>query len=205
MGNRIPIEVASHCIPLIHGSKPVKQRQRPMNPRLELLVRKELEKLIRAGFIQPVELTTWVSPMVIVRKKNGKLRVCIDYRALNKVTIKDHFSLPFINNILEEVACHAMYSFADGYSGYNQIHVVQGDWYKTAFTTPWGTFIYIVMPFGLCNAPATFQRAMTYIFAYLLHKSMAVFIDDFCVHGSKESHFEDLRTCFERCRISCVS
>jgi hypothetical protein len=145
LGNGIPIEVASHSIPLIPEAKPVRQRQRPMNPRLELLVRKELEKLIRAGFIQPVELTTWVSPMVIVRKKNGKLRVCIDYRALNKVTLKDHFPLPFMNNILEEVACHAMYSFADGYSGYNQIHVVQQDWYKTAFTTPWGTFIYIVM------------------------------------------------------------
>ena len=134
-----------------------------------------------------------------------KLRVCIDYRALNKVFINDHFPLPFINNILEKVACHAMYLFVDGYSRYNQIHVMQGDWYKTAFTTPWGTFIYIVMPFGLCNAPATFQRAMMYIFANLLHKSMAVFIDDFYVHGSKESHFEDLRACFECCREYHVS
>ena len=91
-------------------------------------MRINLQKLIRAGFSQPVELTTWVSPMVIVRKKNEKLRACIDYRALNKVTLKDHFPLPFMNNILEEVVCHAMYSFADGYSGYNQIHIVQRDW-----------------------------------------------------------------------------
>ena len=98
-----------------------------------------------------------------------------------------------------------MYSFADRYSGYNQIHVVQGDWYKTAFTTPWRTFLYIVMPFGLCNAPATIQKAMTYIFADLLYKSMAVFIDDFCVHGSKEGHFEDLRAYFELCRQYHVS
>ena len=108
-----------------------------------------------------------------------------------------------MNNILEEIACHAMYSFADGYSGYNQIHIMQREWYKNTFTTLWRTFIYIGMPFGLCNAPATFQRAMTYSFADLLHKSMVVFIDDFCIYGS--SHFEDVQACFERCREYHVS
>ena len=90
-----------------------------------------------------------------------------------------------------------MYSFADGYSTYNQIHVVQSDWYKTTFTTMWRIFIYVMISFRLCNVPATFQTTMTYMFSDLLHKSMAVFIDVFCVYGPKKSHFEDLQPCFE--------
>ena len=133
--------------------------------------------------------------MVLVKKKNGKIRVCIDYRALNKRTQKDHFLLPFINIILDEVAGHELYTFMDGYSGYNQILIAPEDHHKIAFITPWGMFIYIVMPFGLCNAPFAFQRAMSFIFLDLLHKSMTVFIDDFSTHSLGIEHLHWVRVC----------
>ena len=201
----IPPEIAQHTIPLIPGSTPVRQKERRMNPRLQLVVKAELEKLLEAGFIKPVEITDWVSPMVLVKKKNGKLRVCIDYRRLNKATQKDHFPLPFVNQILDEVAGHELYTFLDGYSGYNQVSIHPDDYHKTAFTTPWGTFIYVVMPFGLCNAPSAFQRVMTSIFFDLLHKSMSVFIDDFSTQTSAINHYAMLRECFERCRQNRLS
>ena len=176
-----------------------------MNPQLQLVVKAELEKLLQAGFIKPVEITDWVSPMVLVKKKNGKLRVCIDYRKLNKNTQKDHFPLPFINSILDEVAGHEMYTFMDGYSGYNQVSIAPKDRHKTAFTTPWGTFIFLVMPFGLCNAPSAFQRAMTYAFSDLLHKTMTVFIDDFSTQSEIATHIECVRQAFERCRMAGIA
>ena len=115
----MPPEIVQHTIPLFPDTKPIRQLQRRMNPRMQLIVKAELERLLQAGFIKPVEITDWVSPMVLVKKKNGKIRVCIDYRALNKRTQKDHFPLPFINIILDEVAGHELYTFMDGYSGYN--------------------------------------------------------------------------------------
>ncbi|BFI32702.1 hypothetical protein MPTK2_3g07970 [Marchantia polymorpha subsp. ruderalis] len=196
----IPREMVEHSIPLIPGSRPVRQKERRMNPQLQLLVKSELERLLQAGFIKPVEITDWVSPMVLVKKKNGKLRVCVDYRRLNACTQKDHFPLPFITLVLEEVGGHARYSFMDGYSGYNQISIARQDVHKTAFTTPWGTFVWVVMPFGLCNAPATFQRLVTYIFSDLLYKSMTVFIDDFSTQSSIGEHLQCVREALIRCR-----
>ena len=184
----MPLEIVQHTIPLFPDTKPIRQLQRRMNPRMQLIVKAELERLLQAGFIKPVEITDWVSPMVLVKKKNGKIRVCINYRALNKRTQKDHFPLSFINTILDEVAGHELYTFMDGYSGYNQISIAPEDHHKTAFITPWGTFIYVVMSFGLCNAPSAFQRAMSFAFSDLLHRSMTVFIDDFSTHSSAVEH-----------------
>ncbi len=107
-----------------------------------------------------METTEWVSPVVLALKKNGKLRVCINYKALNKVTKKDRYPLPFCEEILEEVAGHEMYTFGDGYRGYHQVKIALKDQLKTTFTTPWGTFCYTIMPFGLCNVPRTFQCLM---------------------------------------------
>ena len=113
----IPKEMVEHRILLVPGSKSVRQKERRMNPRLQLLVKAELERLLQAGFMTPVEITNWIFPMVLVKKKNEKLRVCVDYRKLNHCTQKDHFHLPFITLFLEEVGGHEQYTFMDGYAG----------------------------------------------------------------------------------------
>ena len=122
------------------------------------------------------------SPLVVVPKKNGKWRVCIDYRELNKATLEDHFPLPFINQALDTLAGKKYFSFLDGFSGYNQILVAPEDQNKTTFTCPWGTYAYQVLPFGLCNALATFQRAILGI--DLIHDCVEVYMDDFIVYGN---------------------
>ena len=111
----------------------------------------------------------------MVPKKNGKIRICQDYRKLNAVTKKDYFPLPFTDSILDAVAGHESYSFLDGFSGYNQVKIAKEDQLKTTFTTDWGTYAYTVMPFGLCNAPATFQRVMTQAFQKYLYISIEIF------------------------------
>ena len=120
-------------------------------------------------------------------------RVCIDYRKLNAMTRKDHFPLLFIDQMLERLASHAYYCFLDGYSRYNQIPIALEDQEKTTFTCPFGTFAYCCMPFGLCNAPGTFQRCMINIFSDMVGLFLEVFMDDFSVFGST---FENVCTTY---------
>ena len=134
-----------------------------------------------AGFIYPISDSQWVSPLVLVPKKDGRWHICIDYRELNKATLKDYFPLPFIDQVLDTLAGKKYFSFLDGFSGYNQIQIAPEDQDKTTFTCPWGTFSYKVLPFGLCNAPATFQRAVLAIFDNL--EFVEIYMDDFFVFG----------------------
>ena len=131
-----------------------------MNPTLKDIIKEELQKLLNANFIYPIYDSKWVSPLVIVLKKNGKWRVCVDFQELNKEALRDYLPLPFIDQVLDTLSGKKYFSFMDGYSGYNQIHIALEDQDKTTFTCPWGTFAYRVLPFGLCNAPTTFQRAV---------------------------------------------
>ena len=127
-------------------------------------------------------------------------RVCIDYRRLNEVTRKDHFPLPFMDQLLERIYGHPFYSFLDGYLGYLQIEIIVEDQEKTTFTCPFGTYAYRRMPFGLCNAPATFQRCMLSIFSDLVERIMEVYIDDITVYGgSFEKCLINLETVLHRC------
>ena len=164
-----------------------------MNPNYAKKVKEEIDNLLKAGFIAEVESSDWLFPIVVVPKKNGKLRVCVDYRKLNAQTVKDPFPLPFTDMMLDEVAGHQMYSFMDGYSGYNQLALAHEDRAKTRFITEWGAFMYLVMPFGLCNAPATFQRCMMVIFADFLHKFLAIFVDDFTAYSQQQEHLAYLK------------
>ncbi|MCO5554983.1 hypothetical protein L7F22_008522 [Adiantum nelumboides] len=143
-----------------------------MNPNYATKVKEEIDSLLKAEFIAEVESSDWLFLVVVVPKKNGKLRICVDFRKLNEQTIKDTFPLLFTDTKLDQVTGHEMYSFLNGYNGYNQISLAEEEKEKTAFITEWGAFIYLVMPFRLCNAPTTFQRAMMTIFAEYLQKFM---------------------------------
>ncbi|KAH9688688.1 hypothetical protein KPL70_015210 [Citrus sinensis] len=172
------------------------------------------------GIIYPISDSSWVSPVQVVPKKSGVTvvtnadneliptrvttgwRVCIDYRKLNSVTRKDHFPLPFIDQMLDRLAGHEFYCFLDGYSGYNQIPIAPKDQEKTTFTCPFGTFAYRRMPFGLCNAPATFQRCMLSIFSDMVERFLEVFMDDFSVFGdSFDQCLHHLTLVLQRCKL----
>ncbi|CAN6706481.1 unnamed protein product [Malus baccata var. baccata] len=207
-----------HRILLEEGSKTSREAQRRLNPPMMEVVKNEVIKLLDCGVIYPISDSKWVSPVQCVPKKSGVTvvanaenelvpqriqtgwRVCIDYRKLNAATRKDHFPLPFIDQMLERLAGYAFYCFLDGYSGYNQIVITPEDQEKTTFTCPFGTFAYRRMPFGLCNAPAIFQRCMMSIFSDYVEKIIEVFMDDFSVFGdSFDGCLHNLSLILKRC------
>ncbi|KAJ9693115.1 hypothetical protein PVL29_012026 [Vitis rotundifolia] len=185
---------------------------------MQEVVRTEVLKILQAGIIYPISDSPWVSPTQVVPKKSGITvvqndkgeevstrltsgwRVCIDYRRLNAVTRKDHFPLPFIDQVLERVLGHPFYCFLDGYSRYFQIEIAVEEQEKTTFTCPFGTYAYRRMPFGLCNAPATFQRCMLSIFSDMVERIMEVFMDDITIYGSTfEECLFNLEVVLNRC------
>nr|GEZ19763.1 reverse transcriptase domain-containing protein [Tanacetum cinerariifolium] len=186
----IDLEFCSHKILLEEDYSLKVQSQRRVNPKIYDVIKKEVEKLLDAGLIYPISDSPWVSPIHCVPKKGGMTviknnenelvptrpvtgwRVCIDYRKLNEATRKDHFPLPFMDQMLERLAGNEYYCFLDGFSGYFQIPIDPKDQEKTTFTCPYGTFAYKRMPFGLCNAPGTFQRCMMSIFHDMIEKTM---------------------------------
>ncbi|XP_056685879.1 uncharacterized protein, partial [Spinacia oleracea] len=176
-----------HRIHLDENHKPCIQPQRRLNPVMQdvkggtTVVRNEKNELIPTRVV-----TGW--------------RMCIDYRRLNVATKKDHFPLPFIDQMLERLACHKFFCYLDGYSGFFQIPIHPDDQEKTTFTCPYGTFAYRRMPFGLCNAPATFQRCMMSIFSDFIESIMEVFMDDFSVYGTSfDSCLLNLTKVLKRC------
>ncbi|XP_042021284.1 uncharacterized protein LOC121768798 isoform X1 [Salvia splendens] len=210
--------VCMHRIHLDEGYKPKVQNQRRLNPIMQDVVRKEVLKWLDAGMIYAISDSEWVSPTQVVSKKGGTTvvkgkndeliatrvvsgwRVCIDYRALNLATRKDHFPLPFIDQMLDRLAGHEYYCFLDGYSGYNQILIAPEDQHKTAFVCPYGVYAFRRMSFGLCNAPATFQRCMMSIFHDMVENIMEVFMDDFSVFGMTfDSCLDNLTKVLQRC------
>ncbi|CAL9011910.1 unnamed protein product [Prunus brigantina] len=160
------------------------------------VVRAELLKLLDAWIIV---LKNENNEMVPTRTTTG-WRVCIDYGKLNSATRKDHFPLPFIDQMLERLAGHSHYCFLDGYLGYNQIPIAPEYQEQTTFTCLFGTFSYRCMPFGLCNAPATFQRCMVSIFSDMVECFIEIFMDDFSVFGSSfDSCLHNLALVLQRC------
>ncbi|GJZ51646.1 putative reverse transcriptase domain-containing protein [Tanacetum coccineum] len=182
--------------------KPVIQPKRRLNPKVQDVVNNEIVKLLDSGLIYPISDSSWVSNIHVVPKKGGMTvvlndknelipsrtvigwRVCIDYHKLNDVTRKDHFPLPFIDQMLERLCGNEYYCFLDGFSGFFQILIALEDQEKTTFTCPYGTFAYRRMPFGLCNALATFQICMMQIFHDMVEDFKGVFMDDFSVFGN---------------------
>ncbi|GJU37443.1 reverse transcriptase domain-containing protein [Tanacetum coccineum] len=171
-------EFCTHKILMEEDYKPAVQHQRRVNPKIHDVIKKEVEKLLDAGLIYPISDSPW----------------------LNEATRKDHFPLPFMDQMLERLARNEYYCFLDGFLGYFQIPIDPHDQEKTTFTCPYGTFAYRRMPFGLCNAPGTFQRCMMAIFHDMIEKMMEVFMDDFSVFGNSfETCLSHLDKMLKRC------
>nr|GEX95181.1 reverse transcriptase domain-containing protein [Tanacetum cinerariifolium] len=211
----------THKIFMKEDYKPAVQHHRRVNPKIHDVIKKEAEKLLDAGLIYPISDILWVSPVHCVPKKCGFTiveneliptrlvtgwRVCIDYRKLNEATCKDHLSLSFMDQMLERLAENEFYCFLDGFSGYFQIPIDPRDQEKTTFTCPYGTFVYRQMPFGLCNAPGTFQRCMLAIFHDMVEKTMEVFMYDFSVFGNFfENCLSRLDKMLQRAKVDVIA
>ena len=128
-----------------------------------------------------VQYLEWLANVILVPKKNDKVRVCVDFRNLNKANLKDDFPLPHIDMLVDSTAEHAMLSFMDGFSSYNQIMMAPEDREKTSFITEWGTYCYRVMPFGLKIAGATYKREATTPFHDMMHRDVEDYVDDMIV------------------------
>ncbi|GKD45027.1 reverse transcriptase domain-containing protein, partial [Tanacetum coccineum] len=211
----------THKILMEDDYKPTVQSQRRVNPKIHEVIKKEVLKLLDAGMIYPISDSPWVSPVHCVPKKGGITvvaneeneliltrlvtgwRVCIDYRKLNEATRKYHFPLPFMDQMLERLVGNGFYCFLDVFSWYFQILIDPQDQEKTTFTCPYRTFAYRRMPFGLCNAPGTFQRCMMAIFHDMIENTMEVFMDDFSVFGdSFDSCLSNLEKMLKWCEYT---
>jgi hypothetical protein len=166
-------------------------------------VKKEIEKMLEAGFVRPCRYAEWISSIVPVQKKDGRGRVCVDFRNLNRATPKDEYLMPVVETLINAAAGNKILSFMDGNASYNQIFMAPEDIHKTAFRVPSavGLFEYVVMTFGLKNAGATYQRAMNYIYHDLIGRLVEIYIDDVVVKStSTGGHLGVLRHVFERTR-----
>jgi hypothetical protein len=172
-------------INLIPGSAPPTRAPYRMST-IELAeLKQQLDKLLGSGFIKP-SLSPYGAPVLFVRKKTGELRMCIDYRALNKITIKNSYGLPRISELLDQIRGANYFTTLDLNSGYHQLRVHQNDTQKTAFRTRYGLYEFTVVPFGLTGAPAAFMKFVQFLFHHLLDQSVVVFVDDILIYSKTE-------------------
>jgi hypothetical protein len=198
--------IIQHVIPMKPQTQPFQQKLRKMHPKLEPTVKKELNKLLNAKIIFSVRHTQWVSNLVPVRKKSGEIRLCVDFRNLNQASDKDNYPVPPMLQILQQVSSSKRLSLLDHFSGYNKVLMSPSDQLKTTFCTPWGTYAYIKMHFGLINAGENFQRVMDISFRSLLNQSVVVYLDDVTIFSkNKKDHLSHLRAILERCHKYGIS
>lgn len=187
-----PVRALGHAIHLIPGATPVNCRPYRYSPLQKDEIEKQVSKMLAEGLITP-SMSPFASPVLLVKKKDGSWRFCVDYRKLNDITIKNKFPLPIVDELLDELAGTAFFSKLDLRSGYHQIRLVEQDEYKTSFKTHNGHYQFKVMPFGLATAPGTFQCVMNFILAPHNRKFVLVFMDDILVFSkSWLEHLEHL-------------
>ena len=178
-------DIAVHALNIDPKFTPVKQKRRTQGPERSAALKEEVDRLMENNFIKESTYPNWVSNPVLVKKANGKWRVCIDFSDLNKACPKDSFPLPRIDQLVDGTAGHELLSFMDAYSGYNQIMMHEPDQEDTSFITDVGLYCYRVMPFGLKNAGATYQRLVNAMFKPQIGKTMEVYVDDMLVKSKK--------------------
>jgi len=164
-------DIGQHKLPLNPECSLVKQKLRRMKLEMSLKI-KEVKKQFDAGFLVVARYPEWVANIMPVPKKDGKVRMCMDYKDLNHASPKDNFPLPHIDVLVDNMTNFALFSFMDEFLGYNQIKMAPEDMEKTTFITLWGSFYYKVISFGLKNAGATYQRAMVALFHDMMHKEI---------------------------------
>ena len=194
----IPRNLAEHSLKVHKDARPVKQAMRRFSGPKRDEISREIDRLLNAKFIREIKDSDWVAnPILVEKKKTKKLRMCVDFTALNKCCPKDHFPLPRIDQIIDSTAGCERLSFLDAYSGYQQIRLNVDDEEKTTFITPDGVFCYQTMPFGLKNAGATYQRTMQACLKGLIGQIVQVYVDDIVVTTRKEDTLiADLRKVF---------
>ncbi|XP_019432548.1 PREDICTED: uncharacterized protein LOC109339546 [Lupinus angustifolius] len=173
---KVDRNIVEHKLLLNPDSRPVKQKLRRIKPEISLRVKEKVEKWLDDGFTTVSTYPGWVANVVVVPKKGGKLRICVDYRDMNKASPNDDFPVPHIDVLVDSTTDHALLSFMDGYSSYHQINMASEDVDKTTFITPWGTFCYVVTSFGLKNTMATYP--MVALFYDMMHKEVEIYVDD---------------------------
>jgi hypothetical protein len=196
-------ELVEHRLPIKTSFRPYKQPARRFNLIIHDRVKEEVKRVLDAGFIRPCRYAEWVSNIVPVEKNTGNIRVCIDFRNLNKATPKDEYPMPIADMLINNASGHRVIIFLDGSADYNQIFMAEEDMSKMTFRCPGfiSLFEWVVMTFGLKNAGATYQRAMNLIFHDLLGIILEVYIDDVVVKSdSMDGHLADLRLALKRMR-----
>jgi len=194
-------DVITHRLSVYKEAKSIAQKKRKLGEERCKATQEETDKLVQARFIQKAHYTTWLANVVMVKKANGKWRMCVDYTDLNKACPKDSYPLPIIDRLVDGAAGNQILSFLDAYSRYNQIQMHHRDQEKTAFKTDSDNFFYKVMPFGLKNVGATYQRLMDYVFHDMIGRNVEVYVDDIVVKSdSCEQHISDLKEVFQALR-----
>ena len=190
--------IITHRLNVNPSFKLVKQKRRSFALERQKVINEEVSKLLQAGSIREVEYLEWLANVVLVKKESGKWRLCIDFTDVNRACPKDSFPLSRIDLIVNATAGHELLSFMDAFSSYNQIIMDPDDQEKTSFVTGQGTYCYRVMPFGLKNAGATYQRLVNKMFQKQIGASMEVYIDDMLVKSTTaELHIAHLSEVFQ--------
>jgi hypothetical protein len=201
----IPRDVVEHSLDIRARARPVKQPLCRFDEEKRRAIGEEIHKLMVAGFIKEVFHPEWLANPVLVKKKGGKWRMCVDYTGLNKACPKVPYPLPRIDQIVDSTAGCETLSFLDAYSGYHQIKMKESDQLATSFITPFGMYCYTTMPFGLRNAGATYQRCMNHVFGEHIGRMVEAYVDDIIVKTRKASDLlSDLETTFKCLRAKGV-